>query len=159
VPATSWAVVLWRNHLAEASPRTRALTVHMVCWALVGVCLFDGLGLAYGGDRVARTSTYDVLRLVPGGMKTYGILLILGAVSLAWALGKTSNPLRPRAAARWLQFILGFGVGYYVFWSVCIPFAWWHAHQLPAAWPALSKYVLLAFLYFACARAVAPARP
>jgi hypothetical protein len=57
LPATSWAVVLWRNHLAEASPRTRALTVHMVCWALVGVCLFDGLGLAYGGDAVARTSS------------------------------------------------------------------------------------------------------
>jgi hypothetical protein len=157
VPSTSWGLMVWRGAV-EAHPRARTITVRSVCWALVTVDFVDGVGLAYGGERVAATSTYDVLRLIPGGMKSYGVLLLLGAVMLAWAIGQASHAADSRLAARWLQFVLSFGVGYYLFWSVCIPLAWWHSHDLPEAWPALSKYILLAALYFACARAVAPAR-
>jgi hypothetical protein len=155
VPATAWALIVLRRAVRDGvpCPRVRVITVQTMCWAVVGVDLIDGVGLAVGGDRVTTTSTYDVLRLIPGGMRTYGILLLLGALSLALCL-VFANPTR--LSARILQAVLSFGVGYNLMWSLCIPAAWWHTHTLPSAWPAVSKYVLLATLYFFAARAVAP---
>jgi hypothetical protein len=155
VPATAWALIVLRRAVREGAPcpRVRVITVQAMCWTVIGVNAVDGIGLAVAGDRVATTSTYDVLRLIPGGMRTYGVLLLLGALSLTLAL-VFANP--SRLSARVLQAALSFGVGYNLMWVLCIPAAWWHAHTLPSAWPAVSKYALLATLYFFAARAVAP---
>jgi drug/metabolite transporter (DMT)-like permease len=155
VPATAWKVTVLRNAIRDGvpCPRARVVAVETLCWTLVAADFFDGFGLAVGGDEVATSPTYDVLRLVPGGMRTYGFALLLGSLCLAVALILA----RPsRNSARIVQAVLSFGVGYNLLWVICIPAAWWHSHELPAAWPAVSKYALLAAIYFYCARAVAP---
>jgi hypothetical protein len=157
VPATSWDLMKLRKSVREgaACPRARSITVQVLCWCLIGVNTVDGLGMVIGDDLVTSTDTYDVLREIPGGMRTYGVALLVGALALSLAIGFASPD---RRSARTTQAVLSFGVGYNLLWLVCIPAAWWHLHKLPTDWPAASKYLLLTLLYFYCARAVAPPR-
>lgn len=129
---------------------TRTLAVHTVAWMLVGVAAYDGAGLAFAGGAVATTPTYAALQIVPGGMRTWGVVLLAGAIAVAWGIGRDGHG-HPRA----LNITLSVGVGYYLMWALVIPGTWFWLGQIPA-WGALSKHLLLAGLYFACARASAP---
>jgi hypothetical protein len=124
--------------------------VHTIAWVLVGVAAYDGAGLLYGGNDFASSPTFAVLSSIPGGMRTWGVLLLIGAVAVAWGIGRDSSG-HPRA----LNLVLAGGVAYYLFWTAVIPLTWIQLGHIPA-WGALSKPAALAVLYFACARAVAP---
>lgn len=132
------------------APRT--IAVHAVCWLLVAVALWDGAGLAFGGEAVTSSRSYDALELVPGGMRAWGVLLLAGAVAVAWGIGQDT-----RGASRALNVCLSIGVGYYVLWAAVIPATWWYIGEVPA-WGGPSKSALLAALYYLCGRAVAPAQ-
>lgn len=129
---------------------SKAVAARTIAWILVGVAAYDGAGLLYGGDHVASSPTYNVLAQVPYGMRTWGVLLLAGAVAVAWGIGRDGAG-HPRA----LNITLAGGVGYYIFWGSVIVFTWLRLGYIPA-WTALSKPLLLAVLYYVCARAVAP---
>lgn len=131
----------------------RAIAVHTLCWLLVAVALFDGGGLAFGDKSVTTSASYEALREIPGGMRTWGVILLGGAAAISWGIGEDSAG-HPRALNR----VLAVGVFYYGTWTIVIPLTWLHIHHIPA-WGGPSKTALLAVLYFICARAVAPPKP
>lgn len=131
----------------------RVIAVHTLAWLFVAVALWDGAGLAAGGSKVTTSASYAALRLIPGGMRTWGVLLLAGAAAIAWGISQDSNG-HPAALNR----VLSVGVFYYGLWAVVIPFTWWKYHIVPG-WGGPSKFAAFAFLYYVCARAVAPPRP
>lgn len=131
----------------------RAIAVHTLCWLLVGVALFDGGGLAFGGSDVSSSPSYAALREVPGGMRAWGVVLLAGAAAISWGIGEDSSG-HPTALNR----VLSVGVFYYGVWTIVIPATWAYEGVVPG-WGAPSKSALLAILYFICARAVAPPKP
>ncbi|MDR6861986.1 hypothetical protein [Phycicoccus sp. 3266] len=114
------------------------------------MALFDGAGYAYGGNAVATSGSFAALSAVPGGMRTWGVLLLAGALAVAWGIGRDGHE-HPRA----LNITLAIGVGYYLFFAGMIVAAWVSIGSVPA-WGALSKPLAFAVLYYLCARAVAP---
>lgn len=131
----------------------KTIAVHTLAWVLVGVATWDGAGYAYGSDRFASSPSFAALSAVPGGMRTWGVLLLAGAVAVAWGIGRDSAG-HPRV----LNIVLAVGVGYYLFWTGAIPWTWIQLGYIPA-WGALSKPAALAALYYLCARAAAPHTP
>lgn len=131
----------------------RTIAVHTVAWLLVAVAAYDGAGYTAGGDQLATSPSFAALAAIPGGMRTWGVLLLAGAVSVAWGIGRDGIG-HPRA----LNITLAVGVGYYLFWAGAIPYTWWKIGYIPA-WGALSKPAILAALYYLCARAAAPHAP
>lgn len=129
---------------------TRTVAAHTISWFLVGVAIWDGAGYTYGGPRFATSQSFTVIAAVPGGMRTWGVLLLLGALAVAWGIGRDG-----RGHNKALNTTLTVGVAYYLIWSGLIIAGWFAVGGIPA-WGALSKSLLLAALYYACARAVAP---
>lgn len=130
----------------------RVVAVRTIAWLLVSVALYDGAGLAFGGPAFTGSDTYAALRLVPGGMRAWGVLLLVGAAAVAWGIGQEGAGHR-----RAFNTVLSLGAGYYLLWAVVIPGTWIKTGSVPA-WGAESKVLLLLALYYACARAVAPRR-
>jgi hypothetical protein len=124
----------------------KVIAVRTVVWLLVAVAVWDGAGLLVAGEDVASTRTYAALSLVPGGMRTWGALLLAGACALAWGIGRGGAALNR---------VLSVGVAYYVVWTFVIPGTWVMLGEIPA-WPAVSKPAFLAAMYYLCARATAP---
>jgi hypothetical protein len=153
-PTRSFVVKQRRNGvtITQLHPVRRVITVRIVAWLLVAVALYDGSGLTFGGDSFTGSETYAALRLVPGGMRTWGVLLLAGAVAVAWGIGKESF-----GNYRTLNVVLAIGFGYYLLWALVIPATWVYVETIPA-WGAESKYLLIASLYYICARSVAPRR-
>ena len=137
----------------RAQHPNRTIAVHTVAWVLVGVAAYDGAGYTYGSDRFASSPSFAALASIPGGMRTWGILLLAGAVAVAWGIGRDSAG-HPRA----LNMVLAGGVCYYLFWAGAIPATWLNLGYIPA-WGAVSKPAALATLYYLCARASAPHAP
>lgn len=138
--------------LHQLPPARRVLAVRTIAWLLVAVALYDGSGLAFGGPAFTSSDTYAALRLVPGGMRTWGVLLLAGAAAVAWGIHQEGAGHRTA-----FNRALAVGVGYYLLWSIVIPATWAKTGAIPA-WGAESKFLLLLALYYACARAVAPRR-
>ncbi len=135
---------------ARTDMTKRAIALHTMAWFLVLVCTWDGIGLIVGGENVSGDNSYDILRMIPGGMRSWGGLAMLGAIAISWGIGRDGRG-HPRA----LNSTLAVGVGYYCLWSIVIPATWILGHEIPA-WGLESKQILLTCLYFACARAAAP---
>lgn len=133
-------------------PPRRVITVRIVAWLLVAVALYDGSGLAFGGDALSSSNTFAALKLIPGGMRTWGILLLIGGAAVAWGIGRDSY-----GNYRTFNVVLAIGFGYYFLWALVVPATWVYMDEIPA-WGAESKYLLLASLYYICARSVAPRR-
>lgn len=133
-------------------PGTRGpqIAVRAVCWPLVCVALWDGAGYAFGGPAVTSGPQYAALRLIPGGMRSWGVLLLLGAALVAWGIGQPHD----RRGRRRFQWVLTGGVAYYTCWAFTVPATWLYLGSVPA-WGAFTKSALIAFLYYLCARAVA----
>lgn len=135
------------SDIAERHPRGREIAVQAIAWLLVAVALYDGGGFAFGGEAVTGSPSYAVLRLVPGGMRFWGVALLVGAACVSWGLR--------RGTAYQLQWVLAGGVAYYLTWAAILPVTWWRLGVIPA-WGGESKVLLLAALYYLCGRAVAP---
>lgn len=135
------------HDIADRHPRGRFLAVQTVAWLLVAVALYDGGGFAFGGDAVTSSPSYAALRMVPGGMRAWGVALLVGAACVSWGL-RRGTPYQ-------LQWMFAGGVAYYLAWSATIPATWWRLGAVPA-WGGESKVLLLAALYYLCGRAVAP---
>ncbi len=120
----------------------RTLTV-----ALVGmVAAWDVAGLLVGGDAAYRSPSYDVLRLAPFGMRTYGGLLA-GIVAVAvYGYG------RHRAGQfLWIRVGLALLSCWYVAWLVAVA-GTWVAYGEIVAWGAVGKLGFTAFVALTLAR-------
>ncbi len=120
----------------------RILTAGLL--TLVG--LWDVLGLLIGGDSAYRSPSYDVLKLAPWGMRTYGVILGALMVTAVYAYG------RHRAGDhRLLQITLALLAGWYVMWLTAIS-GTWVVHGEVQAWGAVGKLAFTAFVAFTLAR-------
>lgn len=147
----------YRAGVMEASPShapPKTIAAKTIAWALVAVAVYDGAGFAFGGPSVTSSDSYVILRMVPGGMRTWGLLLLAGAVAVAWGIGREGQ----RGGSRALNRTLTVGVAYYAAWCFVLIGTWVLLGNIPA-WGALSKPALLTLLYYMCARAVAPPHP
>ncbi|QIM20534.1 hypothetical protein G7075_20020 [Phycicoccus sp. HDW14] len=138
-------------HLPPPHTR-RELFAKFVAWCLVGKAAADGTGYAYGGNAVATSDSFALLRTVPGGMHSWGVLLLAGAIAVAWAIGRDGRG-HPRA----LNITLTVGVVFYLVYAGLVAGSWVALHRIPA-WGAPSTPLLLACLYYGCARQFAPSR-
>lgn len=139
-------------HVPHPRSPSRVVAVRWVAWLLVAVALWDGGGLTFGGPNVTRSASYAALELIPGGMRTWGVILLAGAIAVSWGIGRDG-----RGHVHALNTVLAIGVGYYVLWTVAIAGTWVWLGFVPA-WTALSKPALLAVLYYLCGRGAAPHR-
>lgn len=105
----------------------------------------DAAGLLLGGDRAYAARSYDLLRLVPGGMRTYGFALAVLFVVTVIALSDARTQ-------RHLQVCMALLAGWYVGWLLAIVSAWW-ARNAPMAWGAVPSLIVIAALAFLVARA------
>ena len=128
----------------------KGVAAHTIAWIIIVFTTVEGVGYAYGGNGVATTPSYLVLSAVPGGMRTWGVLLLASALAIAWGIGRDSDG-HPRA----LNATLAAAAGLNILWASAIFWAWYVLHAIPA-WSAPSKALLLVTLSYACARAVAP---
>lgn len=108
-------------------------------------------GLLAGGDRAYTGPSYDLLREIPGGMRVYGVLLVLLFAATVWALVR-----RPSPAERMLRACLALLAGWYVGWLLAIVGAWVRAWSV-ASWGTVGGLVVIAALAVLVARVVPPA--
>ncbi len=132
-------------------PLPRVIALHFIVFILIAVAGGYGMWLVAFGDAVATSPTYTILRTIPGGMRTWGVCLVTGAVLMAWAVGRDTRG-HPRA----LNIVLAGGVFYYVLWSLILIRTWQELQAVPAA-GALVYNAAFAVIYYGCARASAPA--
>lgn len=137
-------------HVPHPQRPTRTVAAHTLAWGLVIHSIFVGGGYAWGGNTFATSPSFTILAAIPGGMRTWGILLLAGAVAVAYGIGRDGN-----GHDRALNVTLSGGVVYYVLWAGMIVAAWVELRAIPA-WGALPYTLLMVFLYYLCARAVAP---
>lgn len=124
--------------------------VATISWrlALVGVlakAAWDAVGLLAGGSHVYASHSYDLLRLMPGGMRTYGVAL---AVLLCGTLLALSERVTNTSALRWCLALLAC---WYVGWMLGVVGAW--ARHAPIAWGAVSSLAVISFFTILVARA------
>ncbi len=116
--------------------------------ALIGmVGSWDVGGLLIGGDAAYTSASYDVLRLAPWGMRTYGAVL---AVIVAWAVygygrHRSGHFMHIRLA------LVAF-TAWYAFWLVAVAGTWVTYGEI-VAWGAVGKLGFTAFAAFTLARA------
>lgn len=122
-------------------------------WPLLLQTGWDALGLLAGGDSAYTARSYDVLRQIPGGMRTYGPLLGALFLVMVWTFdrytrGEDGHPLR---------ICLSFLAGWYVLWALGITAAW-VVHREILAWPSPARLAVLAALFVIAARAIPAGR-
>ena len=100
------------------------------------------------GDHAYTGPSYDLLRQVPGGMRTYGLLLGAVFVATVWALVR-----RASLCDRLLRVCLSALAAWYVGWLVVICETW-AAHRSVASWGAVGSLVVVAALAAMVARVV-----
>lgn len=105
----------------------------------------DAAGLLLGGDRAYASRSYDLLRLAPGGMRVYGV--ILGALFIA-----TVVCLGDSRYQKHLQVCLALIAGWYVGWLLGIVGSWWSRHA-PMAWGTVPSLFVISALAVLVARA------
>ncbi len=142
------------SDLADTRRRTgyrlwQVLTVALL--TLVGA--WDVLGLLVGGDAAYASRSYDVLRLAPFGMRTYGVALGLLMIVTVYAYGRHRG-----GDHRLLQVALSLLAAWYVFWLVAIA-GTWVIHREVLAWGAVGKLAFTASVAYVLARATPHAPP
>lgn len=121
--------------------------------ALVGA--WDTLGLLVGGDAAYRSQSYDVLRVAPWGMRTYGVALAALLITTVYAYGRHSTGARGHQL---LRICLSLMAGWYVAWSVAIAGAW-IVHGQILAWGSVGKLLFTTTACLALARLTPTAAP
>jgi hypothetical protein len=102
----------------------RALVLGL--WTLV--VGWDAVGLLAFGDDGYASPSFDVLRLIPGGMRTYGPALAALVVAGLVAYGRHRGG-RGRSYV-WLRLTLACVAVFYTAWCVAIVGAWWVHRQI-----------------------------
>lgn len=131
----------------------RSLAIRTVALVLAGWALVDGAGYFYAGDAGSTSATFAVLRGVPGGMRSWGAALLVGAALMFWAIGRDGV-----GRGRALHWALIGGFAYFALWTYLIVYTWAQLHGIPA-WGAVTKPAGLAVFYYLAARKTAPFRP
>lgn len=118
-----------------------------VVWLLLFQAGWEAVGLMVAGDRAYGGPVYDVLRQVPGGMRTYGPVLAALFVAAVWAFDRWTrgHPGTP------LRVCLAVLAGWYVFWAVGTTAAW-VLHRQVIAWPGPVRLGVVAALFIMAAR-------
>lgn len=127
----------------------RTLTAGLL--ALVGA--WDVLGLLIGGDAAYASRSYDVLRLAPWGMRSYGVILGVLLLAAVYAFGRHRG-----GGHRLLQVTLALLAAWYVAWLVAISGTWF-VHREILAWGAVGKLAFTAFVAMTLARTTPTAVP
>lgn len=120
----------------------RTLTLALI--VMVGA--WDVIGLLVGGDAAYKSPSYDVLRLAPWGMRTYGVILAVLVVFAAYGYG-----LHRSGRTVPLRFALAALTCWYVFWLVAIAGTWFVRSEI-VAWGAIGKLGFIAFVALTLAR-------
>lgn len=106
-----------------------------MAWAVAGIAIWDGAGFFVRGNVVATPDELAVMRNVPGGMRTHGIIMLLIACAVIYASSSRSSLARR-------IFLVAFT------YSVWVSFAtisgWAVTHRI--AWSAPSKWFLIAWI-------------
>jgi hypothetical protein len=132
----------------------RAVT--QAAWRLVVLSVltlavgWDVVGLLLGGDKAYTSPSYDVLRTVPGGMRSYGLALLVLLIVTAYAYGRHAPGAGVRGY-RLLRVCLSLVGAWYVLWAVGMVGAW-VIHWQILAWGAVGKLALIAVLCIILAR-------
>lgn len=132
--------------MAPAQRRAvRAISWRACCGLLLLKAGGDTVGLLVGGDRAYASRSYDLLRMMPGGMRTYGfalaVLFLVTIVSLGDA--RYQKPL---------QVCLALLAAWYVGWLLGIIGSWWARHA-PMAWGVVPSLIVISALAMLVARA------
>lgn len=131
--------------MAPAQRRAVATISWRSCLALVLLKAgADAAGLLVG-DRAYASRSYDLLRLIPGGMRTYGFALAALFVATVLSIGDARYQ-------RHLQVCLALLAAWYVGWLLGIVGSWW-AKQTPPAWGVVPSLLVIAALAMLVARA------
>lgn len=120
---------MWRRALrgvVDGPARFRALLQLLVAtwWlalagALAAVTFGQAAAMLAAGDAVYASPGYHLLRDVPGGMRTYGLLLLLLGVATAIGYGQARA-----GAGGMLRLCLSLLAGWYVLWLVALVGTW-----------------------------------
>lgn len=122
-------------------PEVRVITARAVAFVLAAVALWDGAGLARGGDDAVQTPTWAVLRAFPGAEVMGLIYLATGAI-LVYALA------RPGELLAW---VLSGGMALYGLVAASFFASWVVEGQV--VWTAPSKPIGLAVIWWLVLRA------
>lgn len=104
-------------------------------WGAAGVCMYDGGGYAAEGNRVAQGGSFAALRHIPGGMHTYGTIMLILAAAVFYTSAKGGQ-----AARVVLLCLFGFSIG------IVVALIWGMSISHEVAWSAPSKWFLVAWL-------------
>lgn len=94
-----------------------------VVWVIFAAVLWDASSLlAIGGTSAYRAPSYLVLRQVPGGMRTYGVVLAALLLTTVYAYGRsTASPrdlLLRVGLASFAAWYVGWTVGIFAAWTI-----------------------------------------
>lgn len=124
----------------------KVITVGSVLAVLVGVALWDGGALLYGGDAAVATPTWAVLHAFPGA-RLVGLTYIVIGLAVAFGLGFTARPLVLIWAVTFAAWVYAMVlVSFLVSWSWTWPDIVITAPTKPAALAALFWLVRRALL-------------
>lgn len=100
---------------------TATVSWRAVVWVIFGAVFFDAASLTTsGGGSAYRGVSYDLLRLIPGGMRVYGIALGLLLMATINAYGKAAGKHHNKL----LRLGLASLSAWYVGWMVAICMSW-----------------------------------
>lgn len=128
-------------HGTQISPAVRVVTARAVALVLAAVAIWDGMGLAIGGDSVVQTPTWAVLRAFPGPV-LMGVLFLTTAGILLFALAQPGELL---------AWVLAGGMALYAVQAAMFMASWTLGAGI--VWTAPSKPVALAVLWLLVLRA------
>ena len=114
---------------------------------VVAKAVLDAGGLLVGGDGAYAGPSFDVLRQIPGGMRTYGPPLAALAGAAVWSLIRHGSPRQ-----RLLRVSLALLAGWYVGWLIAVCGAWLMHRQI-LGWGAVGSLLIVAGLAVLTARA------
>lgn len=126
---------------SSTSAPVRVITARAVAFVLAGIALWDGAGLARGGDDAVQTPSWAVLRAFPGS-EVMGLLYLATAAILVYALA------RPGELLAW---VLSGGMALYGLVAASFFASWAVVGQV--VWTAPSKPVGLAVIWWLVLRA------
>ncbi|WP_433067280.1 hypothetical protein [Dactylosporangium sp. CS-033363] len=157
VPVPRWRTAL--QALVGGPRRARAVLQLLVAtwWQALAVAMAvltfgQAAGMLTGGDAFYRSPAYHLLRMVPGGMRTYGALLLALAVAAAIGYGQTRA-----GSGRLLRVTLSLIAGWYVLWLLALA-GTWAVDLVVYSWNGLLLNGLAAFVAVLVAAAVPPDR-
>lgn len=95
--------------------RTAASLWESIAGLLTGTMAGTAGGMIVAGDAAFTSHAYDVVRQIPGGMRTYGVLLAVLVVAVVYGQGRAHN-----GRGRVLRVALAATCSWYMGWFLAI---------------------------------------